>query len=413
MRQTRIEQAVILCGGLGSRLGGLTRETPKPLLPVAGRPFLEILIEDIARQGVSHILLLAAFRSEQIEAFAKALPARLDMELDVRVIVEPDRAGTGGALLNAAEYLEERFYLLNGDSWLDAPIAGLATTLAAHPDALGALNLRRVADGGRYGVVRLDNGVVTHFGVAAEPNTPALINAGVYAFRREILQHLQRVGSLEADTLATLTDGGRLRGVVHDQYFLDIGIPADYERAQYEIPARLRRPAIFFDRDGVLNEDYGHVGDVDRFRWMPGAREAIRLANDRGFFVFVVTNQAGIAKGVYGLDDYLAIRDLMRRDLSDIGAHIDDERFCPYHPDGVVAEYSRSSDWRKPEPGMLLDLMRRWPVDAERSFLVGDRDTDVEAARRAGIRGFLIEDNRLDQLIQPLMMNQEPNGNVV
>ncbi len=99
---------------------------------------------------------------------------------------------------------------------------------------------------------------------------------------------------------------------------------------------------------------------------MEGAREAIRHCNDRGLYVFVVTNQAGIGKGLYSEEDMHALHDHMRRELAAIGAHIDDIRFCPDHPDAVLPQYRKESDWRKPGPGMLLDLMKHWllPLNA-------------------------------------------------
>ncbi|WP_181703814.1 D-glycero-alpha-D-manno-heptose-1,7-bisphosphate 7-phosphatase [Chthonobacter albigriseus] len=151
------------------------------------------------------------------------------------------------------------------------------------------------------------------------------------------------------------------------------------------------KPAMFLDRDGVLNVDHGYVGTPDRFDWIPGAREAIAHANRADFLVFVVTNQSGIARGYYSEADFARLRDHIRAELAGTGAWIDDERHCPYLEDAPIEAYRQASTWRKPEPGMILDLLDRWPVDRSRSFLVGDRDSDLEAARRAGIAGHLFE----------------------
>jgi D-glycero-D-manno-heptose 1,7-bisphosphate phosphatase len=393
-----IRQAAILCGGLGSRLGALTAETPKPLLPVAGRPFLQTLIQEITRYGVTRFLLLAAFRSEQIERFARELPAALGRDIVVEVAIEPDRAGTGGALFHAREALDEAFYLFNGDSILDTPLQDLADLLD-DPEALGAMALRRLPEAGRYGVTVLEGDKLVQFGGAQTAPGPVLINGGVAVFRREIIDRLAPNGSLEQDLLPDLAREGRLRGLAVDGFFLDIGIPEDYERAQTEVPGFQRRPAVFFDRDGVLNVDHGHVGTPERFEWTEGALDAIALANARGYYVFIVTNQAGIAKGYYSLEDYKVLSRHIHERVAEHGGRIDDERFCPDHPEGVVEAYRRVSDWRKPAPGMILDLLDKWPVDLARSLMIGDNETDMAAAQAAGLKGHLFTGGRLDAFL--------------
>jgi D,D-heptose 1,7-bisphosphate phosphatase len=191
-----------------------------------------------------------------------------------------------------------------------------------------------------------------------------------------------------------------LRASLYDWFFIDIGIPADFERAQSELPERLRRPAVFFDRDGVLNVDKAYVYKVEDFEWIPGAREAIKLCNDRGYLTFVVTNQSGVARGYYGVEDVHRLHGWMSRELAEIGAHIDEFQYCPYHEDGVIEEWRRASDRRKPAPGMIFDCLGGWPVRKEASFLVGDKVHDLEAATAAGIAGYLFEGGNLEDFVR-------------
>jgi D-glycero-D-manno-heptose 1,7-bisphosphate phosphatase len=149
---------------------------------------------------------------------------------------------------------------------------------------------------------------------------------------------------------------------------------------------RPRRPAAFFDRDGVLNVDHGYVYSRANFKWIPGAIDAVKALNNAGYYVFVATNQSGIARGFYTEREMQALHDFMDGEFARAGARIDDWRHCPFHPDGTVARFKKSSDWRKPGPGMILDLMKMWPIDRGSSVLIGDKESDMEAARAAGIK---------------------------
>jgi D-glycero-D-manno-heptose 1,7-bisphosphate phosphatase len=349
------------------------------------------LLFEIKRFGIRRVVLLASFLSDAVTTFVAEQTRGPLADLDLTIHIEPERAGTGGAIWHARHLIEDDFFLFNGDSWFDINILDLARYAEGSPSSLGCLALREVPDGSRYGAVKLNGSRVECFGFAAPKREPALVNAGIYAMRRELITHLTPNCSLEQDILPRLATSGALLGVRYDGFFIDIGIPSAFRDAQALVSAHQRRSAVFLDRDGVLNEDCGYVGTRERFIWRSGAVAMVKRFNDAGYFVFVVTNQAGVAKGKYSEADVLDLHVFMRQDLAKAGAHIDDIRYCPYHEEGTVAAYTFRSDWRKPEPGMLLDLMRHWPVKRETSVLLGDKDTDLIAAERAGISGFKVD----------------------
>jgi D-glycero-D-manno-heptose 1,7-bisphosphate phosphatase len=165
----------------------------------------------------------------------------------------------------------------------------------------------------------------------------------------------------------------------------------------------LRRPAVFLDRDGTLNHDIGYVHRVADFRWFPGAVNAIRRLNDSGYYVFLVTNQSGVARGIYDETAIHGLHHWMNEELRAAGAHFDDIRYCPHHPQGSIAAYRTACSCRKPAPGMLLDLMSVWPVIREASLMIGDKESDAAAGSAAGIASAIVPAGGLEDFVGQLL----------
>jgi D-glycero-D-manno-heptose 1,7-bisphosphate phosphatase len=160
------------------------------------------------------------------------------------------------------------------------------------------------------------------------------------------------------------------------------------------------RPAIFFDRDGVLNKDHGYVCKIADWQWIEGAIDAVRRCNELDYFVFVVTNQSGVGRGYYTEQDIHIIHTHMQDELKFHGAHIDAIHYCPHHRDATLIEYQIDCECRKPKPGMIKDILTSWPVEISKSVLVGDKSTDLEAAKELGIRGLLFEGGDLSAFLK-------------
>ena len=397
--QTTLRQCAILAGGLATRLGTIAAETPKPVLEVAHRPFLFWLMRELLRFGVDDFVILTGHLPLAVEDAVRTAADALPKRVTLRFSEEPARAGTGGALFHAAGHLNDRFLLCNGDSLFDCNIASLLAAFAQDgEEVLARMIVREIPDASRYGTVTLDADRVTAFAerpAAATAGAPGLINAGIYAMDRRVLSRLTADCSLERDLLAPLAAAGALRATRQHGWFVDIGIPEDLAHARRELAACLDRPALFLDRDGVLNVDHGYVGSQDRWEWVDGAREAVALATQRGWHVFIVTNQAGVARGLYGEPDVNALQNWVADQLRGAGGTLDDWRHCPYHTEGKIEAYRRDSDWRKPAPGMLLDLIGTWGLDVRRCIMVGDKDSDVQAGRAAGMRSELFPGGNL------------------
>jgi D,D-heptose 1,7-bisphosphate phosphatase len=387
-------QAVILAGGRGTRLGEITRQTPKPLLQVDGQPFITILIEELLRFGFDNIVVLVG---EYKDAFGRALQEHPTPGAHVKLISEPEPAGTAGALIYAANFLKSRFLLLNGDSLFSINILSLTADRNTNP-WLACIALRNVPDTSRYGAVRLVRRNIVEFGEKSDGG-PGVINGGIYWLKREILDEvITRPCSIETDIMPKLAARGLLRGRVYQGNFIDIGIPADLKRGRKLIPEWRCRPAAFVDRDCVLNINHGYVHQTKDFRWVPGAKRAVKMLNDLGYWVFVVTNQAGIARGHYETGDVERLHRWMNVELRQAGAHIDRFYSCPHHPD-----MDEDCDCRKPKPEMLLQAMKEWRVNPTDSFLIGNKKTDFQAAEHAEITGHMFVSGNLRDTVAAII----------
>lgn len=338
-------------------------------MPVGGRPVLAWVLGELIRFGVEEMVVMTGRLSAQVADAVRAVAAGLPRRLEV-VFSEGPGAGIGGALHRARDRLDERFMLCDGGVLFDANLARLLADASRDgPGVVGRVVLGRCEDG-----------------------------YSVYLFDRRVLEGVSAECSLERDVLPRLAARGLLRGT--ETAGLSVDAAGDSARAA-ELTVRLRRPALFLDRDGVLNVDHGWVGTRERWEWTATAREAVAAATDRGWHVFVVTNQSGIARGHYDEAALRALHDWVEDELHAAGGTVDDWRFAPHHPEATVAAYRHPAHpWRKPAPGMILDLIERWGVDPGRCVLIGDQATDLAAAEAAGVRGVRFEGGDLRAVVE-------------
>jgi D,D-heptose 1,7-bisphosphate phosphatase len=404
-----LRQAVVLVGGLGTRpdkpSGDRIATTLKSTLNVGGRPFLDTLIDEIARYDTfEEILLLAGRRAEHIlPRYAGAVRGRARLT----VALEREPLGTAGALAHAAGLLQKRFLLLNDTSFFDFNLLDLVSRAGS---SLVHMALRAEIVGERSDRVVLDNDRIRAF-IPPGRGATGPVDAGVYVIDRSIIDDIDRLpASLEQDVLPALASSGALKGTCYRGYFLDIGIAQDRASAEIALQERLRRPAVFFDRDGVLNHDTGYIFETSKLKWIDGAREAVKAVNDAGYFAFVVSNQSGVARGLYQESDIHSLHRWMADEMASMGAHIDAFEYCPDHPEGTIERYRRESDRRKPAPGMITDLLGRFPVNVHDSILIGDRASDLEAAQAGGLQGYLFSGGNLEAFVKQHLQPRSCNA---
>ena len=229
-----IKQALILAGGFGTRLGKLTERTPKPMLLVDGKPFVEYLVINLKRYGINHIIFSTGHCSNKIVDFFGDGSA---FGINISYIHELTPLGTGGAVKNASKYLDVEFLVINGDSLFDINYQQLTDLLSNDINALAAIALRETEDVSRYGCVKIAGHYVNGFNEKNLKNIPGLINGGIYLMKKEILGFFgEGHSSLEEDWFPKLAQMKKLLGQKFDGYFIDIGVLDDFERSQNELP---------------------------------------------------------------------------------------------------------------------------------------------------------------------------------
>ncbi len=367
------KQAVILSGGFGTRLSHVVSDVPKPMAPIKDRPFLEYIVLQLKKQGFDNYVFLTGYKSEVIENYFKDLP-------NSKFIKEETALGTGGAILNAYEFLNNEFYVINGDTFFDIDFSLLQDFGQDKPCTLALRYSDNIA---RYGFAEInDNFEISSFtekGKLPNNRIDGYINGGIYYIKKSVLRRFfdkfsGQFISLETEIFPELLNNKELFGLPIGGCFIDIGIPDDYYKAQDLIPNWLKKeakPALFVDKDGTLivNTEYPHGKD---FQIIDSTINIVKKYSEKNYYIIMVTNQAGIAKDKFNFADMQEGFDGIKSFYKTQGIEFDDIEYCPYHKDGVIKEYSYDSLLRKPNPGMILQACEKLKIDLKNSIMVGD-----------------------------------------
>lgn len=370
----------MLAGGFGTRLAHVVPDVCKPMAPVAGEPFLRYVLDQLDGAGFGHVVIADGYRREQIEEYFMGTYRGLQVDYSP----EDEPLLTGGAVKKALASCEGPYvFVVNGDTWFDVDFAAMED-VATKADPTAVLAAKRMRDFDRYGTLDVaPDGTIRAFR-EKQPCAEGLINGGVYLLRRDALDDMPTKFSLETDFFERVVGDDCLAAVECAGGFIDIGVPEDYERAQAMFEGR--KPTgcrlAMFDRDGTINVDVGHLHEPEKVELIDSTVAAMRrYSQDPAWRVAVVTNQAGIAKGLYGVQEMRETNAEIERQLEALGSRVDAWYFCPHHPD-----YTGECGCRKPRPGMLLRAMRDFGADPAGCVMYGDKEKDRQAARAAGVR---------------------------
>ncbi len=382
-------EVIVLAGGLGTRLRSVVHEIPKCLAPVAERPFLGYLLDWLAAQGAEHVVFSVGYLKEQVISYLQDNPWPFAYDF----AVEETPLGTGGGIRLALGLCRENHvFVVNGDTFYPVELTAMPF------DKPITLALKPMKDFDRYGEVELNNNIVTAF-QEKKHCEEGVINGGVYAIDRSGLDlgSLPEKFSFEKEVLEPGAAIGQIGGWVSNAYFIDIGIPEDYGKAQWALPAwkavkeaseavlKASAQTLFLDRDGVLNRHIcpGYVTRWSEWEWLPGVLEELPRWAAKFPRMVLVSNQRGVGKGVMTDEDLSRVHAQMMADILAAGGRIDLALYCT----AVSDEDPR----RKPNTGMFREAQALFPeIDAKSSVMLGDTQTDAAFAENCGMQFILL-----------------------
>lgn len=393
----KISEAIVLAGGQGTRLRSAIGEFPKPMAPINGVPFLQILLDYLSEQGINRVVLSVGYKWEVIQqTFGNTYK-----NLSVDYAVENEPLGTGGGIRLALEKVQgENVFVLNGDTFFNVSLTEIET-LHLEKNAACTLALKKVENGSRYGSISLrEDGEIIGFDEKVE-REEALINGGVYCLNKKTFNQFTTASRFSFETEFLTNPLMLLYGKIFDSYFKDIGIPEDYHQFEKDQknPLKIMQGeklsidkswTLFLDRDGVINErlidDY--VKQLNELEIIKNVPEAISFFTKVFGRIVVVTNQQGIGKGMMTADDLSIIHGFIAEVIKSAGGKIDQFYFAPQ----LKAE---NSIYRKPGIGMGLQAKTEFPeIDFTKCLMVGDSESDIEFGMKLGMKTVMLKNGR-------------------
>ena len=386
---------VILAGGKGTRIKEYLGNKPKPMVKFNNIFFLQYLINSLSRFSFNKIYILTGFKHKVI---FKNFHNKIFNLTKTKCLKEKKLMGTGGALLNLKNEKINDFILVNGDTIFDVDINDLVKLWGKKK--LGSIALtvnKKNTNNLKLNNLSLKNNNLYY------KEKGKLMNGGIYFFKKKILNILpKKKFSLEDDFLPSLINKKLLKGKVYNNFFLDIGTPKYFKISEKQLKNYFKKPAAFLDRDGVINHDFGYVYKEKNFRFKKGVIEGLKYISKKNYLIFLVTNQAGIAKGFFKERDFFKLQSFISKKLLNYNIMINDVQYSPYHPEGSVLKFRKKSNLRKPGNQMIKNIFKKFMIDKKKSFMIGDKISDKICANKSNIKFYYTQEN-FKTLIQKII----------
>ena len=379
----KVDDLVILVGGRGSRINKITINTPKPLIKINNKPFLDQLIANKLKYEFKRIFLLCSFKKD---LFFKKYHNKKIHKSKIVCIDEGSRKDTGGALYLLRNTLKKKFLLINGDTFFDIDMNELfKQNLKKKIACIALTKINKKHKKIKIKNLNLNKKKEVYF----SKSKTNIINGGIYLFDRRIFKFIKnRPQSLENDIFRKLIEKNQVKGVLSRRNFIDIG---SYKKLDFlkKNPSYIQNKAFFLDRDGVINKENGYVLKYSQFFFLSGVKEAIRYINNKNYLVIILTNQSAIGQGFLTELKLNKIHKKMMKELfNNTRSKINDIYFAPYFEKSKYQKYRKNSEDRKPNIGMFKKALEKWNIDIKKSFFIGDKKTDYLASKKAQIKFF-------------------------
>ncbi len=377
---------VILAGGKGSRIKEYLGNKPKPMIKFNNIHFLQYLINSLSKFSFNKIYILAGFKHKII---FNQFHNKIFNLTKIKCLKEKNLMGTGGALLNLKKEKVNDFVLVNGDTIFDINVNNLVKSCGKKK--LGSVAL--VSNKKNTNNYKLHNLSVKNNNLIYQKKG-TLMNGGVYFFKKKILNLIpKKKFSLESHFLPKLINKKLLIGKVYKDFFLDIGTPKYLKVSEKKLKHYFKKPAAFLDRDGVINHDFGYVYKQKDFKFKKGVIEGLKYLSEKNYLIFLVTNQAGIAKGIFKVEDFFELQSYISKKLLKYNVMINDVQYSPYHPKGRIIKFRKKTNLRKPGNQMIKNIFNKFLIDKKKSFMIGDKISDKKCANKSDIKFYYNEIN--------------------
>ena len=382
---------VILCGGKGKRLGNLTSQLPKPLLNVGKNSFLEVLIQYYQKYDFEKIYLLAGYKGKKIE---QKFHLKSFNFINCEVIIEKKPLDTAGCLSLLKNKIKNDFLLINGDSYVEYNFNKFIKKKKLVNYKILLTSSKIYSQNKK--LINLDiKNSKAFYNIKSKK-----FNSGVYYFSKKILKIIPNNSStsLEKNIIPKKIKNQSLYADFTNKFFIDIGTKKNFYLAKKLLIRRIKKPAIFLDRDGVLNHDFGYVNEIKNFIWKKNTLKALKFLNNKNYYIFIITNQSGIGRGYYSENQFIKLHKNLKKNLSIKKIFIDDVKYCPHHPIFGKGKYKIKCNCRKPGNKMILDIMKKWNIDKKNSFMIGDKAIDEKCAIKSELDFYYAKDDLFKQL---------------